>query len=266
MMAYPMYFEQHDHVFCEANMYNEIYTYRQPEYINSITSLFISWIGLFGIMNNRCATNDIYMLYWTFVINGICSCLYHYTHYIGWGLADRLTMVLMAVYCYNIFTDIFTISRISDTYIHFLRFIFISYISLLLVSAGLHNEDDFNFFFGIFLVSLIVFVRFIHHDYGKQELANKGLVYMMSAGVFWIITEGLCDKHWIMKYLLGHALWHIGVSLGGYYISVVAINLLTDYTMLEYKYGIPIAIQHKNRCCLDTISSEKTTSDDKFEV
>lgn len=252
----PIGFFRHDHVFCEAKIYSEFYSHDQPEYINSVTSLFISWIGIFGIINNKRATNDILGLYTSFIVNGICSCAYHFTHYIGWGLADRMSMIVISIYCCNIFIRVFTVSNVSGLFIHFIRLIFTSYILILLVCAGLHNESQFNTLFGAFLVSLVMFVRFIHTVHGRHELANRGLAYMISAGVLWIVTEGLCKQYWIMKYLLGHAMWHIGISLGGYFISVAAISILIDNIKIDYRYGIPFTI----------LRHQIVTSENKFEI
>jgi len=73
----------------------------------------------------------------------------------------------------------------------------------------------------------------------------KGIMYIIIASISWIITENLCDKYFIMKYLYGYTIWHIAVSLGGYYISLIPIyiyrNNVNNFTIIkiEYKYNIP---------------------------
>jgi len=72
----------------------------------------------------------------------------------------------------------------------------------------------------------------------------KGIALISIAGISWIITENLCNKYSIMKYLFGHAIWHIAVSLGGYYISLIPIYLskkeiLHSIITIKYKYNIP---------------------------
>ena len=222
-------FYEYDHGFCESTIYENIY---QPEFINSVSSLCITFVGIFGLIYNSRYQPNISMVYNTFIINGICSCMYHYTHYIGWGLADRFSMILMVVYCYNICIQYLNMNNL-------IKIICISFIVSLLTVTGLNNETLFNILFGVFLISIIVCINMarLSLTYQRYALGKKGIQYIVLAGVLWIITEMFCNHIWIMKYMVGHAFWHIGVSIGGYYITLTFAGEQNMY--MKYKFGLP---------------------------
>ena len=77
-----------------------------------------------------------------------------------------------------------------------------------------------------------------------EFLKSISAIFLITiGGVSWIITENLCHSFGIMKYLLGHAIWHICVALGGYYISLVPIYINYKEVLLRpklrYWYNIP---------------------------
>ena len=233
-------FNTFDHSFCEAKLFND-----GPEYISCLTALFISFIGFFGICMNQQEDNTLF-LYYSLIINGITSSLYHYYHYIGWGLMDRYSMILIAVYCFRIFFKV--LERNNTKISHTIKFISVLYLAYIQTFAGLHQEDYFNNMFGFFLVSILIFVvkiSSIDYNFNPKilELAIKGIFLIAAGGISWIITENLCQSFSIMKYLLGHAIWHICVALGGYYISLVPIYLNYTHVLerprLKYWYNIP---------------------------
>jgi len=233
-------FNTFDHSFCESKLFNN-----GPEYISCLTALFISFIGFFGLFMNKTEENTLF-LYFSLIINGVTSSLYHYNHYIGWGLMDRYSMILISAYCFQIF---FKVIENNNTKIsHVIKFISVLYLVFIQTFAGLHQENYFNNMFGFFLVSILIFVIKISHvDYKINHklinLAFKGIFLITIGGISWIVTENLCESFSIMKFLLGHAIWHICVALGGYYISLVPIYI--NYTevllrpKLRYWYNIP---------------------------
>jgi hypothetical protein len=246
MSLFQIDFNEYDHDFCEASIYNN-----GAEYINSISALFISFIGIFGLYYNRDYSLNICMLYYSLIINGITSAVYHHTHYIGWGLLDRYSMIYISTYCYNIFLEVLITNH---TYIsHFMQLSIVIYLTILSATTGLHNEIMFNNLFGFFLASILVFLLIcrIKYYYTPRILfyyGFKGIILISVAGISWIITENLCNKYLIMKYLYGHAIWHVSVSLGGYYISLIPIYLSkkNDFDTsikLRYKYNIPYISQ-----------------------
>ena len=245
-------FNSYDHNFCESSIYsNEPH----PEYMNSLSSLFITFIGINGIIKPN--TNFLLsLLYSSFIVNGITSSFYHYYNTLGWGLLDRMSMILISMssiylFIYNI-NNILILYRSNYIYksnkiksinnikfINFIRFINIIikilvtlYFTILFTVAGLHMETLFNILFGVFLCSLIIFMYLIsrHHTvlnvpYFLILLGWKGIKYITISGIFWIATENLCYEYNFIKYLYGHVWWHLFVSYGGYLISLIPCYL-----------------------------------------
>ena len=218
----------YDHSFCEVELYENKYS---PEYCNAITALFISYIGYFGIRTTIQPTNDnIVGLYFALIINGISSCFYHITHTIGWGLIDRFSMILIALYCFQIFVSVFRHLKISPTICRVLHSMSMLYIAALATVCGLHQEELFNTLFGGFLVSIVLFLIVVHRltmiPHRIMEYAIKGILLLSISGLSWIVTETNCTKYSILPYLFGHSIWHISVALGGYYISLLPVYIL----------------------------------------
>jgi hypothetical protein len=63
-----------------------------------------------------------------------------------------------------------------------------------------------------------------------KKYAWIGAVLLLSSGSIWILSERFCSIPWV-KYLFGHAIWHVGVSLGGYLLL-----LQPQYTYLKQKF------------------------------
>ena len=243
----------YDHSFCEVELYENKYS---PEYCNAITALFISYIGYFGIRTTlRPINNNIFGLYFALIINGISSCFYHITHTIGWGLIDRFSMIHIALYCFLIFVSVFQHLNISSTICQTLNSISIVYIVLLATVCGLHQEELFNTLFGGFLLSIVLFIIVVYRrtmiPYRIMEYAIKGVILLSISGSSWIATELHCKKYSILPYLFGHSIWHISVALGGYYISLLPVYILShkNVDILQTPSYLPQFI--------DTLSNEK---------
>lgn len=236
--SFPLDFNLLDHSFCEATIYG-----KPPEYINSFTSLFLSFIGCYGLMMNN-KVNNINFIYSALIINGFCSFMYHYNNFLGWGLLDRFSMVLIAIPCYFISLDFIK----SNILKKMLTIVFTFYLTILLTSIGLQNETLFNYLFGFFLISILFFLVYLESNNKylliPRKVINygwKGMLYITLAGGFWILTEKLCYQNYFVKYLFGHGFWHFGVSYGGYLISLVPIFLYQKdkFSRLDYYMGIP---------------------------
>jgi len=223
-------FNSFDHNFCESTIYSNE---QHPEYINSLSSLFISLIGVIGLSKPN-INLLLVTLYSSLIVNGVTSCLYHYYNSIGWGLMDRMSMILIAFSSINLFINNINRILIIDRWknIKFINYtiniIITIYFTILFTIAGLHMETQFNIMFGLFLISLYIFILLINRHYIKLRipyeivlLGWKGIMYISLSGIFWIITENLCNKFIIIKYLFGHMWWHFFVSYGGYMISLI---------------------------------------------
>jgi len=218
-------FHQFDHNFCESTIYS---TERHPEYLNTVSSLFITFIGLNALRGTfRKPRLSIFLsiMYSCLAVNGVLSLLYHYYNSIGFGLLDRMSMVLLGLstsyICYTTIKKlVFTFSFFVDILIHLS---IVAYYTFLLTIAGLHKEVVFNTLFTVFLGSIAVYVYVVRNHVERDiiSLGWKGVRYIFASAIFWITTEGLCSHFFFIKYLFGHVWWHVFVSYGGYLVSIV---------------------------------------------
>ena len=115
MSTHSIKFDVYDHSFCEMNIYGQ-----SPEYINSLSSLFLVFFGLFGIIFHN-KIHDIKMVYTAMIFNGICSFMYHFNNQLGWGLLDRFSMILITIPCFNIINDLFKLTKIKKEILNLLK-------------------------------------------------------------------------------------------------------------------------------------------------
>jgi hypothetical protein len=245
-------FNSFDHNFCESSIYSEG---QHPEYMNSLSSLFISFIGINALLKSN-INLLLAFLYSSLIVNGVTSCFYHYYNNIGWGLMDRMSMILIAQSSTNLFINtlnyIIVLQRlklvnIKVFFIKMVNILSIIYFTILFSIAGLHNEKLFNIMFAIFLFSIVGFMYIINLNYIRLGLPYevlllgwKGIIYITTSGVFWIVTENLCHDIFYIKYLFGHVWWHIFVSYGGYLVSLIPWYMYMDRILLISKYNIVI--------------------------
>jgi hypothetical protein len=227
-----------DHSFCEMNIYG-----KSPEYINTISSLSLTFFGIFGLFFNN--INEVKNIYSALIINGISSFMYHYNNKIGWGLMDRFSMILIAIPCYSVAIDVLQLSKIKKD---IFRIIITSYITILMTVTGLQQEILFNILFGCFLSSLFIFIYIVQYQNNyyliPKNILNKGwlgIVCLILAGSVWIITEKLCLKYSIIKYLFGHSFWHLGCAYGGYLLTLIPTFIYNkdNFLKLDYYLNIP---------------------------
>jgi hypothetical protein len=228
--SYEISFGSFDHNFCESSIYA---IGQHPEYMNALSSLFITFIGLNGLRKPH--TNFLLnILFSSFVANGVTSCFYHLYNSIGWGLMDRMSMILIATSSTYLFVYHVDKILILDNWNYLngmnraIHMLVAGYFTLLMTIAGLHMEDLFNTLFGFFLGSLIIYMWLVtKHQYNLHIPKNllylgwRGLAFIAMSGVFWLSTELLCHVFTPIKYLFGHVWWHIFVSYGGYLISLI---------------------------------------------
>jgi hypothetical protein len=206
-------FSQLDHVFCEHKMLGF-------EYLNTISSLILTITGLYGLSHKK--NNEIQIaLYGSFIVNGFGSVGYHSTNSIGWGLIDRMSMILIACNSLNL-----CLREIQKKYRHIRdnRFILLNvliqlFTTTMMTFCGLHEEMIFNILFGIFFVFLAVFVKNISSVRANNPIpirkAQFGVICLITGALIWVVTEAFCEYVWQFH---GHAFWHLCCAIGGYHI------------------------------------------------
>lgn len=192
-----------DHNFCEGSMLS------MPEYLNSFSTLIMVFHGLLGLLN----TNDILLklINITFIITGIGSFLYHWFGTYGFALLDEIPMIII------IFLSLIKIELLikNNRWVDLKIFIYLLSMICLIINNTIESQRLlFPLYFGLIFTLLIYKIKLLTN----LEIINKGLYVMAISGIIWIITEISCKYVKSYIFLIGHPLWHIGMSYGYYKI------------------------------------------------
>lgn len=217
--------------FCEGHIH-------EKEYINTISALFISYLGYYGINKNN--DNIINLLFSLLFSNGIFSALNHYYNVEGYSYLDGLTMILPItignLHIYQLFLK--KLSSWDNIYkLFYLIFPSLTYLSITIQAFTKH----FDYLFLSLSLLLIGFVPLInnysneYHIVLIKENFIKGCLFIIIAAGLWFYSEPKCvsknvskkQKKKIAKLHL-HGIWHI-LSGYGFYILIHCMNLITLY-------------------------------------
>ena len=181
------------HNFCESRIYKN-----QPEYINAVTSLFITIIPLCFPFPVKMVYRRITLL---LMMNGFCSLYYHLKlNWVGKQL-DELTMIFCI---YIALIDIVNDKRktyafiITDSY----------FIGILVINSIPSIDFLFPILFAIPILSFLYFLYKISKVYDDIKL--RYLLFSVVGAISWIISETVCNKYTY----IGHGLWHFFFPLG----------------------------------------------------
>lgn len=189
----PISFNTFDHNFCESTIYSKT---RHPEYANSVSSLFISFVEIIGLTNPHNNFNTL-LLYSVLFINGITSCYYHWYNTIGWGLLDRMSMILIALASTYLFVRRIGYFLIFDNWVYnkeitsLIHITTMIYFTVLFTIAGLHWEFEFNMLFALFLSSLIIYMWLVEKNINNLRIDSK-IVNIGWTGIIYIMIGGIC--------------------------------------------------------------------------
>jgi len=198
-----------DHNFCEGTILS------MPEYLNSFSTLIMVYYGLLGLSK----TNDILLklINIMFIITGVGSFLYHWTGTYGFALLDEIPMIII-VFLLNI--KIETLIK-NNKWIDLKLFIYLLFMTCIIINNTIKSQRLlFPLYFAIIFVFLIYKIKLLTNN----EIINKGIYIMLISAIIWIITENSCKYIKLYIFLIGHPLWHLGISYGYYNI----INAIED--------------------------------------
>lgn len=228
-------FQTFDHAFCESSVYGEKGSY--PEYISAFTALLICFIGVNGLVKPNLSVFTS-LFYGSLLINGLTSFFYHLFHSIGFGLMDRLSMILIVFTSILLFTQ-----QLPSTLQIILNTVLLAWVTIMLVVTSLHMLTLFTVLFGVYLIIMCIYVVFIQVPSSIKRFAWIGIALILSGAFIWIITEQACHSYDWVKYIFGHAIWHVAVSFGGYLISLLPQYQFLSATktpVIQYDvFGIP---------------------------
>jgi len=257
-----MNWESVDHSFCESKILGI------PEYINSITSLFISGFGLLGLFNTPKSNMFIDIIYSLLFIVGFGSVGYHWTGNIGWAMFDEMPMIYSIfagiIYIDYIYTSIIiekemsckkiTHGRLIDTITHYnnnnikhkykLLVYLLGMVGFVICNTMSKYRRMFPVFFGFIMAYLYYKVYELYsitNIFLKKITINKmyfALKTILSSAIIWAGTETLCNIVPHPIFLLGHPMWHFFVCHGFYNMIQVIyyINLNDMSYKISYSY------------------------------
>ena len=268
--------------FCESALYADE---THPEYINSITALYMVLFGSYGLYNlpaNSVLSTNWRMIYSFFLLNGIGSCGYHYTSYFVFKFLDEFTMI-MAIYC-AVYQNISNLSyqyfimlkkynyRIYHNFMNTLSVFLFSVLSItvtfIAVDFKTNDAAAIAFTVGAVLLALAVTIslKILHaKQFGTLKSFKELKTFLkintcvsVLAFFLWWGTEPWCDDIEWIKYGHFHALWHFGGSFAAYGFSV--FGMFIDF----YSYGYKPKLKTGFSKYIPYVHIQQTKSKKKF--
>ncbi len=215
------------------------------EYLNTISSLAITFFGLYGLLQYS-PFFMVNLLYGFLFSNGIFSALNHWYGIDGWAYADSLTMILpvslgliLIFNMYNQFHSVVGIGKIIS---------FILYPMLIYIPVILHKYTNiFSYLFLVLALSLLSFIPVVLSIKNKltpisavsAALAGsamnkflKGSVLVIIGAILWFSTEPQCqcketdpEKKKRLGKLCFHVMWHI-LAGWGFYLMISSFDMV----------------------------------------
>jgi hypothetical protein len=220
-----------DFSFCEGKLNGG-----PPEYINALSSVMMALIGIYGLYLNKHNNIIVKFMFSSIIMNGIGSCGFHFTNYMGYGMIDRCSMILLVIFSSMATLQLFSRSFNQDDENNLLTYssvIIASYVTVLMTLVSLGWENLFDIFFAFFLINTIIAQKILK-SYNLElylenpspfRMANRGIKFIGAAGFIWILTEIFCHSFPILYYLHGHCWWHLFVAYGGYQITTLILYI-----------------------------------------
>lgn len=222
----------------------EYYFWDKKEYLNTITSLAISFFGVYGLLL-KSPFIVINILYALLVSNGIASALNHWYGNKGWRYVDSLIMLIsviigiVLIICLYLQFHTLTILPVYKL----ITYLFISV--LIYLPIVLHKYTSvFDYLFLFLSLSLLLFIPVVNSikPFVTIDICNvlnlaiikfiKGALWVGLGAILWFITEPKCFCTTVSdetKSHLGgmffHILWHFFAGFG-FYLMINSFNMV----------------------------------------
>jgi hypothetical protein len=225
--------------FCEKKIWGS-----HPEWLNCISSFFISFIPYIGLRYSKFYSKKIKSILSLLFIGGFTAFLYHWN---GYYISKHLDEAPMILSIWLGLKKILSINRLNMFFYYILNVYFVILLSI-------NSIPNFNNYFPIlFTIPCILLIPLLlrYYLYLKHSCKNnnirigryicfKGMLFSLSGACAWGLSETYC--HPLM--IFGHSYWHIFFTLGMFYI-MTSIDYLEQSIKninvhIEYYYKIPI--------------------------
>ena len=261
-----MHWTDMDHSFCEEHLLG------LPEYYNSISSLFIIFFGIHGLMNR---TNETFIdvIYASLAIVGFGSTGYHWYGNIGWALFDEIPMILTVfygiIYTDNVYYLIYknkyikdnsTIDlvsqpdvmpkynqRLSNEDIYNKKKNLLFYLFIMCFFTISNIMSDYRLIFPNIFTCVVVYLFYkincilqLSDVFIKSQIISKthnSFITIGLSGAIWACTEIMCQHITSYVFLLGHPMWHFFIGHGFYNLIQVVFFIKLHDEKYKIKYN-----------------------------
>ena len=186
--------------FCEKKLYPN-----QPEYFNSISALFICYMSYKDLKKSHKLSNITILIHSCIFTNGIAAFLYHWFDWYIFKLLDAYSMIIPLWIGIG---DL--LIRLEYSNIYIIITTIINQIILVLTVFPWFDKYFAWCFAGEMLLLIPLYKQSLLITTNNKKKGLKGLIICTGSGIIWVITERNCNKYM----LLGHSIWHIGMSIG----------------------------------------------------
>lgn len=200
-----------------------------PEYFNALTAiLFISPLGLWGLLASKLKSDISRLIYIFLIYNGVGSFLYHFYGYRFYGLLDTITLNFASWFVnYLAFKSLFTLflknmnDYVLNSTLDFVLFLDIAFALFFHLNDAVTGKPwgiDVSFEEGFAIaqlttVTLCIALVIIHRSYTELVIyMSVGLGYLLFAVLLWVLTEPDCRSSGRIQSNFDrytHGLWHI---------------------------------------------------------
>jgi len=230
-----------DHSFCEEHLLG------LPEYYNSISSLFIIYFGIYGLMNLH---NDLFtdILFASLAIVGVGSTGYHWYGNIGWALFDEMPMIITVfsgiIYADNVYLLTYNKKynkedsngnldlrlknerKWNTTQLYNKKGRLLIYLVGMYIFMICNVMSNYRMIFPELFTCVVSFLYYkiynlilllepSFQNQVKYKTYNSLLTIVIS-GIIWTFTEISCKYVNYHILLLGHPMWHFFIGHGFY--------------------------------------------------
>jgi hypothetical protein len=232
--------------FCEGNIYG------QPEILNCLSCFFLSYIPYLGLkyshFDNILLKNIMSLMF----ITGFTSFGYHWNGYYIFKLLDEIPMTLCIwLGLCHLISITHNENGLSTNISYSIMNVY--FLLMMAINPIYSFFELFPFLFLFSCLSIAPFIIYYFHSFTNDfyysqykeayKLVQTGMSISLVSGISWFIIEKMCN----IFFIFGHALWHIGISVGMFYIitAMQYMIYLTDAHKLDTTYDFYIIYTHK---------------------
>lgn len=241
--------------FCEGQYYPNTFGLPPKELGNTISSLSMTFMGLFGVFMNKSPNQLIKGIFGLLIVNGIGSIGFHWTRNYGWNMIDTVPMVMLIGWGSNLAVNEILQNMMTRTRLNILLgnisttfFMFYMVFTIAITGISGNAQTVFQILFGLPYLVIYGFLAYFSANTNRLYIHNNEIFELVPitaitgiiAFVFWLIDNLACNP--ATGFINFHVFWHILISYSSYVLIVFIGCLMSDnysyHVKLSYKLGI----------------------------